>query len=214
MLKNICAPLIAAMALFTVSGCLSMTPYVDPALGDVKPADRVQVAEKKPVQFMFSFQTNGSANSNATKQLTARATDMVVARDMFSQVSTTPVSSGAVLSVTVNNVPEANAAGQGFVTGLTFGLAGSKVSDFYIATVKYSAGPGAPTTTVEKRHAIHTTVGAGAGPEGLTPSKSLDEAFSVVLRQLIDNALNEVAKDPSFQAGPKLSQLLLTLVTG
>ena len=60
------AAALSAMAAFCLSGCLAMTAYVDPALGDVKPAERVQVADKQPVQFIFAFQTNGAANSNAT----------------------------------------------------------------------------------------------------------------------------------------------------
>lgn len=214
MFKRLCAPLIAAMAILMTPGCLSMTSYVDPALGDVKPTERVQVSEKKPVQFIFSFQTNGNANTNATNQLMKKATDFVVASNMFSEVSTTPVTGGAILSITMNNVAEENAAGQGFVTGLTLGLAGSNVSDFYIATAKYSAGNGAPTTTVEKRHAIHTTVGAGSGPAGMTASKSIDEALTTVMRQLFEHSLNDVAKDPSFRSGQKVSQASPARVAG
>jgi hypothetical protein len=180
--KRVCGPLFAAMAMLSMSGCLSMTSYVDPVLGDLKPADRVQTAEKRPVQFIFAFQTNGAANSNATSVLSKIATEQVVASGLFSEVSSKPVANGAMLSVTINNVPEANAAGQGFATGLTFGLAGSTVSDFYIATAKYVAGPGATTASAQEKHAIHSTVGATAAPAGMTPSKSTDEAVMTVTR--------------------------------
>ena len=195
------------MAAFSLSGCLSMTSYVDPALGELGAADKVQVTDKRPVQFIFAFQTNGAANSNGTNILSKSATEYVTASGLFSEVSSKPVTGGAILSVTINNVPEANAAGQGFTTGLTLGLAGSTVSDFYIGSAKYSPGSGLPTASAEKKHAMISTIGATAGPEGLTPAKSVDEAINTITRQLFEHLLNDNAKDPAFKSPAKVSQL-------
>ena len=112
MTKLICAPLVAALAMFAISGCGSMPSYVDPVLGDVKPEDRVQVAEQRPVQLVISFQTNGTPNSIATGHHALRATELVATSGMFSEVSPSPVPGGAKLSITVNNVPEQNAVVQ------------------------------------------------------------------------------------------------------
>ena len=195
------------MAAFSLSGCLSMTSYVDPALGELGATDKVQVTDKRPVQFIFAFQTNGAANSNGTNILSKSATEYVTASGLFSEVSSKPVTGGAILSVTINNVPEANAAGQGFTTGLTLGLAGSTVSDFYIGSAKYSPGSGLPTASAEKKHAMISTIGATAGPEGLTPAKSVDEAINTITRQLFEHLLNDIAKDPAFKSPAKVSQL-------
>jgi hypothetical protein len=59
------------------------------------------------------------------------------------------------------------AVGKGFGTGLTFGLAGSHVTDGYEMTVRLTQG-----TTVTERaysHAILSTIGNASGPHGLTP---------------------------------------------
>lgn len=205
-LKRLGAQLAAALAMLGMSGCLSMTSYVDPNLKDVAAQERVQVVDKRPVQFIFAFQTNGATNSNATGQFSAKATEYVKASGLFSEISKTPVASGAVLSVTINNVAQDGAASQGFVTGLTLGLAASTVTDGYIATAKYSPAAGATPVSAERRHAIHTTIGAGSGPAGLTPAKSIDEAFDTVMRQLIDNLMNDVAKNPAFKPGPQVSE--------
>jgi hypothetical protein len=210
MMKRICAPLIAAAALLTLGGCLSMKTYVDPALGDVKAEERAAPTEKRPVQLMFAFQTNGAANSRATNLLSKQVTDLVTATGRFSQVSTTPVDGGAILSITVNNVPEANAAGKGFTTGLTLGLAGSKVSDYYIATARYSRGGGA-TVTKEARHAMHSTVGATAAPDGLTPAKNIDEGIATIMRQLVDHVVNDLAKDPTFSGSTPVANLTIAV---
>jgi hypothetical protein len=214
MIKRMCASLFAAVALLSMGGCLSIKAYVDPTLGDVKPEERAAPTEKRPVQLIFAFQTNGAANSRATSALSKQVTDLVVASGRFSQVSSTPVEGGALLSITVNNVPEANAAGQGFATGLTLGLAASEVTDFYVATAKYSRGDA--TLTKEAKHALHAVVGAGKGPEGLTPAKNLEEGLSVIMRQLVDRMLNDLAKDPAFSGAPvaDLRPILALVETG
>lgn len=205
-MKRFYAPLFAAIAAFALSGCLSATSYVDPTLGELKPADRIQVTDKRPVQFIYNFQTNGAANSNGTKQFTKKATDQVIAAGLFSEVTTTPAASGAILSITINNYGDKDAASKGFTTGLTFGLAGTTVNDYYTATAKYTAGPSAPTVTVEEKHRILTNVGATGAPQGLTASKTPMDAFETVQRQLIDHLLNDIAKDPGFKPAAKVSQ--------
>jgi hypothetical protein len=210
MMKRVCASLFAAAALLSMGGCLSIKSYVDPTLGDVKAEQRAAATEKRPVQLIFAFETNGAANSVATKEFSKEVTDLVTKTGRFSQVSTTPVDGAAILAITVNNVPEKDAAGKGFGTGLTLGLAGTKVSDFYIATAKYSRGAGAPVTK-EARHALHSTIGASSAPDGLTAEKSPRDGLSVILRQLVDHVVNDLAKDPSFSGSTPVASLTITL---
>jgi hypothetical protein len=201
MMKRICASLLAAFAMLAALGCESMPLYVDPVLGDVNPADRAYVAEKRPVQLVFSFQTKGSANAMATGLLEKRARELVAESGMFSQVSSSPVPGGAVLSIMINNVAE-NYSRRGFVSGATYGAtANSSVTDFYIATATYTPRPNEKTITVERKHAIHSVTYEADIPDGIQPSKSFDEAFETVARQLFDHVLNDIAKDPSFQPG-------------
>lgn len=191
--KRLWAPL-AVAACLVLSGCISITSYVDPTLGDVKPEQRVTVANPKPVQLVFEFQTKGALSARATKEIAPQVKELVATSGNFSEVSSEPVANGALLAITINNVPEENAAGQGFATGLTLGLAGSTVTDFYVATAKYAASAGSATTTAETKHALHSVVGAGGAPNGLTASKSPVEAVSTVMRQIVQHLLNDIAK--------------------
>src|SRR5215831_3661822 len=102
-----------ATALLTC-GCLSIRPYVDPTLGDVAASERATVANPRPVQLIFEFRSKGAANARATKLLSAQATEIVQKSGVFSEVSSGPVAGGALLSVTVDNVPQEGAAGKGF----------------------------------------------------------------------------------------------------
>ena len=194
MKKTVWAPVLLAMTLL-VSGCISVTPYVDPTLGDVPASQHVTVSSPQPVQLIFEFRTNGAVNRRATSLLQQRATEIVRSSGLFSDVSTTPVANGALLAIAIDNIPEANAASKGFGTGLTFGLAASTVTDYYVGTAHYTPGPGASVISAEERHSIHSVVGVGSGPPGMTPSQNLDSAFQQVLRQLMDHLLNDVARD-------------------
>jgi hypothetical protein len=104
-----------------------------------------------------------------------------------------------MLSITINNVAE-NSVVKGFVSSLPLGPPSSGVTDFYIATAKYMPGPAGAAITVERKHAIHSVTDEADVPDGLEPAESFDEALETVIRQLFDHALNEIAKDPSFQS--------------
>ena len=110
-----------------LSGCASF--YVDGSTQEVSASKFNKPAQAKPVQVLFEFQTKGVTNARATEQLKAQVIEQVKTSGLFSQVSDSPLSSGALLSVTLNNVPLTDDAfSKGFMTGLTFGLAGSTVS--------------------------------------------------------------------------------------
>jgi len=174
--------------------------YVDPALKDVPAEARVTKASPQPVQILFQFQTDGAPNERATKYLKTLVIDTVTASGLFSEVSETPVASGAVISVTINNVVKdlKDATAQGFVTGLTFGLKGSLVTDHYTCTVEYVGGPDAEKISRSVNHAIHTTLGIKTPPEGMVKSKNIAEAVTTMARQAVSNSLNQVAADPAF----------------
>lgn len=184
------------LAVAATTGCASF--YVDTGLKDLQPEQVQKVASPKPVQLLFEFQTKGAANSAATSHLKKQVTDLVSRSGMFSSVSDTPADGGAVLHLTINNVPMSDDAfAKGFVAGLTFGAAGSVVTDGYICNVTYLPGNGAPRVTKTLRHAIHTTVGAKNGPANAKQASSLTEAVETMVRQIVLNGLNDLAVDPA-----------------
>lgn len=187
--------LIGATALLT--GCASF--YLDPATKDVPAAEMPKVAQPKPVKLNFEFQTRGAPNSRATNFLQAAVTEQVKSSGMFSSLDAPP--GGAILDIKLNNIPlnDDSPAAKGFVTGFTFGLVGSTVSDGYECKVSYLA-PGKTTPIVKiTRHAIHTTLGAAGAPPGTIHVDNGNDAVKQMTHAIISNALRDLAQDPAFQ---------------
>ncbi|MBT1536568.1 hypothetical protein B7R78_0006205 [Ralstonia solanacearum] len=180
-----------------LSGCASV--YVDTATREVPAADMKKVAEPKPVQLVFEFQSKGAPNPRATDLLKGVVTKEVKDTGLFSSVTTGATPGVAMLNVTLNNIPLTdNAAGKGFVTGLTFGLAGSAVTDGYICTVSYL--PAGQSTPIVKtaRHAIHATFGNANPPPTAQKSASMLDAVNKMTRDVLSNALKDLSYDPAF----------------
>jgi len=183
-----------------LTGCLSLNSYVDPALPVVTKADLAAPANPGPVQVAFEFRSKGSANAAATAELQPRVVAVAAESGLFSTVSRDAAGAGpgaGLLTVVIDNVPLAgeNAAAEGFGTGLTLGLAGSMVTDVYVATVTYNRG--GETASVDVRHALHSTIGNKAGPEGLTAVTPM-EAVHQVIDQIVWNGLDELADKRAF----------------
>lgn len=188
--------LLAATAM--LGGCASA--YLDNGTKEIPAAQYKKPASPAPVQLLFDFQTKGVANAQATAFLRERVVDQVKASGLFSEVGSNAVPSGALLTITLNNVPLTdNAFSKGFVTGLTFGLAGSQVSDGYVCTANYRAAGDSAALTKQARHAIHTTLGAAATPGNATKMDSAKDAVYLMTQQVVSNVLNDLSQDANFK---------------
>lgn len=182
-----------------ISGCA--TPYLDNGTPEISVSEYRKPASPQAVQLVFEFQTKGAPNAFATKHLKEQVLAQVRESGLFASASEEPAAGAALLSVTLDNVPvtsESDAMSKGFVTGLTFGLAGSQVTDGYICTVKYLPANGAPLVKTA-RHAIHSTMGAAADPSGATKMESFEIAVRTMTRQVLSQALNSLSRDPDFK---------------
>lgn len=181
-----------------LTGCASM--YVD---GTTKEISATQFKKPEPmhsVMLVFEFQTKGVANSRATDFLRDRVLKQVKESSLFSEVSLTPVAENRVLSIVLNNVVLTDDVfTKGFVTGLTFGLAGSSVSDGYICTARYLSGDEQPEIVKQARHAIHTTMGAKEAPGNATKAANAEEAVTLMTHQILSNVLNDLSHDAAFR---------------
>lgn len=186
---------------FSTSGCV--TAYVDGGLQKASLADVRKPARPTDVQLLFQFQTKGTANAKATDILKKDVDELVAASGLFATHGPDPSLSGAILSVTINNVPitdQGDAMAKGFATGLTFGLVGSAVTDGYVCTMEYLPPGAANKVTTTSRHAIHATMGAkGAPPNGIK-AKSIDEAVHTMTRQIVLDGLKQLSAQPVFAA--------------
>lgn len=196
-MRTLGAPSLVLCACLMLSGCLTTKMYVDPALPTASKADLKQPAQPKPAQVLFEFRTKGNANAKATAEIRPRVVAVVAESALFSTISSTPdgADSGVLKIVIDNIVMTDNAAAKGFGTGLTLGLAGSMVSDGYVATATYSRDGKVTETTV--KHAIHTTIGNHGGPDGLTALEP-QAAVHQVMDQITWNALKQLDDQGAF----------------
>lgn len=170
--------------------------YVDRALGDV--ADRAALTAPGPVQVLVEFQTNGVRNEKATKE--ARKMVMVEFAKLpyLPQVSDTPVASGALLTVKINNIfseeERKRVMKAAFKTGLTFGAADTVVRDNYTMSFSYVPATGAPSITSSVNHALVTTLGKGSDQSFGVEYKKATQAVSALIGQTLDHGLNAIAR--------------------
>lgn len=186
-------------ALGMLTGCVSLTPYVDNGLHDVPASEMVKPAQTKPVQLMFEFQTKGAPNGKATDAFNPQVASQVKASGLFAEVEGKPVEGGAVLNVVINNIAlNDDAASKGFQTGLTLGLKGNTVGDGYVCTMTYVPDAQGKQIVVTEKHAIYSTIGMAEPPANATKAANLNEAVNTMMRQILDNALLDLSKAPDF----------------
>ncbi|MDM0025797.1 hypothetical protein [Variovorax saccharolyticus] len=188
---------LAAAATLGLTGCA--THYVDGSTKEVSAEQFRKPDAPQEVQVVFEFQTKGVPNAAATQQLKTQVLQKVKDSGLFTAVSEQPVPQGAMLSLKLNNVVLTDDAfSKGFATGLTFGLAGSQVSDGYICTVSYLGNGQAAPITKSARHAIHTTLGAAKVPGNAEKAATIQEAVTKMTSQVVSTALNDLSQDPAF----------------
>lgn len=184
-----------------LGGCASV--YVDGNLPETPKAEFVQPAQPPAVQLVFEFQTKGASNQRATDALKSQVKLQVQDSGLFSSVSDGPAPGAGLLSLTLNNIPLTDgAAAKGFVTGLTFGLAGTTVADGYEATLRYSPpSAGAEPVKHAVKHVIHTSLGTGSPPAGAIKTGGVEEAVRLMTKQVISRVLASLSRDPAFPVG-------------
>lgn len=185
----------ASLATATLmTGCASM--YVDTATKEVPVASMKKPAQLKPTQVAFEFKTHGAPNTAGTKQLSDAVIKQVAESGLFAPAAAT---GSALLTVSLDNIKLGDdPTSKAFVTGLTFGLAGTAVSDGYVCTLTYLA-PGQSTPVVKKAtHVIHATIGNASAPAGAGPKVDATTAINTMTRDIVSNALRDLSLDPSF----------------
>lgn len=179
------------IAIFVVflSGCISAKTYVDPSFSNSSYEDIKPVEEKYQSDILIEFQGNGEHFSRGDAELrglverTLRATGIVLPGDPSSKYS---------IKVVANNIADAGKAfAKGFGTGLTFGAAGSLVTDYYEASIKFVDEDGTKHAGTYK-HALHKTIGNKTAPfENVEPTTPAD-GFGTVVEETILNFIKEM----------------------
>ncbi|MCE2841700.1 MAG: hypothetical protein ACK44O_03510 [Novosphingobium sp.] len=177
--------------------------YVDNALGEVKPEEKVLPSTPKPVQLVYEFQRDGVAHPRATKETREYALNALKGTGAFTEVVETPLADGPVLRIKFNNVVKKEeldkAKKDGFRAGLGFGLFGGVVAtDNYIVTLEYVAAPGATPIVTTVNHALHMKFGKKDVEIPGTEVKGVKLAVETVVRQALARGVNNIVADPAF----------------
>jgi len=180
--------LLIVAATLSLTGCISLKSYVDPGFGAVKYSEIKSPVSKYKVNVIVEFQRNGEPFPKADEELrnnverVLRATGVVQSDFGGDQ---------AMIKVTVNNIADlSEASAKGFGTGLTFGLAGTTVTDGYEIKILLKVNDKEVNSTYH--HAIHSTIGNASSPfpgvEGTTPSV----AFGIIVEHAVLKFIKEM----------------------
>jgi hypothetical protein len=211
-LRSITARLGAAMllvvALSLIAGpAAAFSYYLDDELTEVAAQDRTPVAHPQPVQVIFQITKNGAPvpSGKGYAILKDKVLDAVKASGVFSDVSDTPSAGGAVVTITLNSLStpeeEREAGRQGYVSGFTLGLAPGSATDHYVWTVEFVASPSAPKITETAKQSLTVAAGLGQTPPPHTVKlPTYHDAIFAMIRDVVSNTLNDLAKDPGFQS--------------
>jgi hypothetical protein len=185
-----------AVAVTTAAtGCLSVKSYVDPQLPRVAYTDLLVRRDPRPVALTVAFLRNGQPADAGVAPTSAAVRAVVDKSKLFPAVLDKAGDDVDRLEIVLDNVADmGGAAGKGALTGLTFGAAGSMVTDGYVFTATFRP-IGKPAVTKVYRHALHSTVGNAEGPPGLVAEESTQAAFDKVVEGLVLNLLRDLQRE-------------------
>lgn len=176
------------LAAIALQGCVIPHPYTSNEYQKYKQSDLKVPERPYVIKLETEFARNGQTIP-AVNPLLAKAVNQAL-NDTKVAVSAPQAENS--LKVYGNNIANiAGAAGSGFKTGLTLGLAGSKVQDYYKFYCSYSDGKTELSRT-EFDHAIVSTIGVTSTPVGLTPHANLNQAFDSVTKDIVINCLGDL----------------------
>lgn len=179
--------LLSFVFLFILTGCFTTNSYVDPSFGKKSYGDINEVSERYKIEVYTEFQRNGKILKYLPLQTHAervlRASGVIVPSK----------SSDYSITLIVNNVGDlGKAMAKGFGSGLTFGLIGTMVSDYYEIKISYTDNEGS-TTVRDYKHAMHSTIGNAKGPAGVLPDTA-DNAFGKIIEETLLNFISDMQK--------------------
>ena len=175
---------------FCVAGCLSTKSYVDPQFKKATYSDIAKASTQYKSNIEVEFQRNGEHFSKVDNELRTHVEKVFKATGVV-EPTTDPAE--FKIKVIANNIADLDEARrQGFTTGLTFGAAGSTVTDYYDFKIEYNKRGTSKSYTY--KHAIHTTIGNSPAPIPVEPVP-LGEAFGKVVEDIILNFVKDMQRN-------------------
>lgn len=180
-----------AIVIIGLGGCLAPKSYVDPAYASAEYSDITRRSQPYRLEIIVEFQKSGEHYEKGDGVLKDQVERIV--RATYFAVPATDNTDGSMRIVLNNFGDKGQAIAKGIGTGLTFGMVGSMVTDYYEMEAELTLA-GETIRKATYQHAIHSTIGRKEGPEGLEPM-TLMEAFGDVVEDLILNFIRDVQVD-------------------
>ena len=184
------------MMAVALTACMSTKSFLDPSFPKISYEELQKPLQPKKLKVTAEFQRNGKhlekvdqSISDSTERI-LRASGLAI-----------PGSDGSdgTIHVVLNNIADiGGAVGKGLGTGLTFGLAGSLVTDAYEMQVTIKVG-GKTFTRTAVKHALHSAIGRAATPKGIE-TMPLQTAFERLFEQMLLRVLKEYRSSPDFSS--------------
>lgn len=192
-----------AAAAVVMSGCLSINSYVDSSsFNNISKADITVPDAAKPVQLVVSWAQNGEDKPRLVNAITKVLAPVVEETGVY---TITEDSAAPTLTFSGNNIADmGDAMKDGFVTGLTFGAAGSTVVDGYEFDISMSDMPSADKSY---KHALISTIGNEEAPSpnltAVKPIDGLNKVFQDVLLTFIKDTQAVGVAEVPFMYNPQ-----------
>lgn len=178
------------LSVFSLSGCISIQSYVDPAYHQASYKDIQRPASPIPAKLAVQFQTNGEHKPAVDATVRGHVEKTLRTSGVIEPLAANDARSAPSLNITVNNIADlAKARHMGFRTGLTMGMKGNMVTDNYEMKAAWSGG--GKTRQYEYKHALHSLVGSGEGPKDIPPTTP-NEGFGKIVEDLTLNLLKSM----------------------
>ena len=188
-MKKISIIILASVVSILLTGCISTKSYVDPQYRKASFADIKSVETRYEVNLVAEFERDGVHQPKMDVLLKERFQNSLRASGII-----IPIDNPAqfTIHITVNNITDlGSAVAKGFGTGLTFGLVGSEVADYYNIRITMT-GKNGESLTGEYKHALLTTIGNHKAPiENVAPTTP-DAGFTKVIEDATLNFIHDM----------------------
>ncbi len=177
--------------------------YLDPSYGKIQASDIVKPAQPFTLKLVVEFQRNGKHLPSVDGLLRSRVSDALESSG-FATVVPDSASVADELSVVVNNIADlGEARRKGFITGSTFFLKGSTVTDNYEMQATITIA-GKTVTRSGYKEAIQTIIGRGKVPAGIA-GITLTDAVYKAFEQLVFQFLRDLPVAEFTKSSPSIS---------
>lgn len=190
-LKNIIMAVAVSLAL---TGCISSKSYVDPKYQDLSLSDLKAVESQHLAKVEIEFQRNGEHLDKVDEILRVQVEKVFLSSGV---ITPSTEREDITIKVTCNNFSDLGEAfAKGFGTGLTFGLAGSTVIDFYEVKIELMRGDEHIEKTYE--HALHSTIGNTDPPFANVEGGTAENGFNGIIEDVIFQFIKDMQEDERF----------------